>query len=309
MTRGGSSNRRWQGILPLLVVFAATVADAAREDVYVPEELRPWVDWVLQDKEYLDCPFFFDQGDAAVDHFVCTWPGELELDVTGAGANFSQRWTVYAREQWVPLPGDGNVWPEQVTANGQPIEVVLQGKVPSVRVAPGQYTLEGRFSWNEAPRVLNVPASTGLLSLTLDGRPVARPERNHSSVWLAERETQTEAQDSLDVQVYRLVADDVPTRLTSNLHLDVSGNVREVVLGPALPAGFLPLSLDSPLPARLEPDGKLRLQVRPGSWQVRLVARAGGVLNELTLPEGTSSMPDAEIWSYRSNDRLRVTAP
>src|SRR5690606_2351414 len=54
---------------------------------------------------------------------------------------------------------------------------------------------------------------------------------------------------------------------------------------------------------------KLRLQVRPGSWQVRLVARAGGVLNELTLPEGTSSMPDAEIWSYRSNDPLRVTAP
>ena len=311
MTRGKSSNRyRWQGFLPLLpVLFANAVAHAAPDDVYVPEELRPWVGWVLQDKEYLDCPFFFDQAHAAADNFVCTWPGELELDVTGTGAGFSQRWTVYASGQWVPLPGDGNVWPEQVTANGQAVELVLQANTPSVRLAPGQYTLEGRFAWNEAPRVLNVPAKTGLLSLTVDGSPVARPERNQDSVWLAERETQTQAQDSLDVQVYRLVADDVPTRLTSNLNLDVSGNVREVVLGPVLPDALVPLSLDSPLPARLEADGRLRLQVRPGTWQVRLVARGSGVMNEVTLPDGAEQMPDAEIWSYRSNDRLRVTTP
>src|SRR5690606_28050086 len=133
----------------------------------------------------------------------------------------------------------------QVTANGQAVAVVLQGNTPSVRLAPGQYTLAGRFAWSEAPRVLNVPARTGLLSLAVDGSPVPRPERNHDSVWLAEREQQTQAQDSLDVQVYRLVADDVPTRLTTNLNLDVSGNVREVVLGPVLPGGFVPLSLDS----------------------------------------------------------------
>ena len=42
------------------------------------------------------------------------------------------------------------------------------------------------------------------------------------------------------------------------------------LLGPVLPPGFIPLGVASPLPARLEPDGTLRIQVRPGRWQARI---------------------------------------
>ncbi|MGH8167261.1 MAG: hypothetical protein ACREQ1_08485, partial [Woeseiaceae bacterium] len=293
----------------LVLLFAASAADAARTDLDIPAELRPWVGWILQDKEYLDCPFFFDQRQTGRDVFICAWPGELNLTVTAEGGRFTQPWTVYASEEWLPLPGDSNFWPEQVTANGEAVEVMMRGNTPSVRLAPGRYTIAGRFAWNERPRVLPVPPESGLLELTVDGNRVERPERSENSIWLAERETETKAEDTIDVQVYRLVADDVPTRLTTVFTIDVSGSVREELLGPALPAGFVPLALDSALPARLEADGNLRLQLRPGTWEVRLLARAAEVVGEIALPQPSNNLPDSEIWSYRSNDRLRVTVP
>jgi hypothetical protein len=310
MIRGGRAGRLFRLYLSTgACALLASAAGAARDDVYVPDDLAPWVGWVLEDREYLDCPFLFDQQQTVRETFICAWPGELELLVAAGGARFTQVWTVTASDQWVPLPGNAQVWPEQVTADGQAVEVLMQGNTPSVRLAPGRYSIAGRFIWTERPRVLAVPAQTGLLALTVDGEPVARPERTQNSVWLAEREPETKAEDTIDVQVYRLVADDVPTRLTTLFAIDVAGSVREVVLEPALPGGFIPLTLESALPARLEPDGKLRLQVRPGSWEVRLLARGSGVLEELALPTPISNLPDAEIWSYRRNDRLRVTVP
>jgi hypothetical protein len=187
------------------------VCHAARGDVYVPDDLRPWLGWILEDREYLDCPFFFDQPQSGRDVFICAWPGELNIEVDGAGARFSQPWSVYASEQWLPLPGDGDVWPEQVTVNGQAVEVLLQGNTPSIRLAPGRYTVSGRLGWEERPRDLKVPPQTGLLALTIDGNAVVRPERGRNSVWLAARETESRTEDRIAVQVYRLVADDVPT--------------------------------------------------------------------------------------------------
>ena len=305
MVRDHFFQLRLAGVLALLAF--TPVSDAAPSDVYVPDELEPWVGWILHDRGYLDCPFYFVRQQSERDVFICAWPGELRLDVDETGAGFSQTWAVYGDDQWLPLPGDGNVWPEQVTANGQEAEVLLRGNTPSVRLAPGRYTISGRIGWTERPRELTVPPQTGLLALSIDGNPVMRPERSRNSVWLAPREAEAKAEDRIDVQVYRLVADDVPTRLTTVFEIDVAGSVREVLLAPALPGGFVPLALDSALPARLESDGQLRLQVRPGRFEVRLLARGSGVLDEIALPSPESHLPDAEIWSYRSNDRLRVT--
>src|SRR5690606_31117320 len=70
-----------------------------------------------------------------------------------------------------------------------------------------------------------------------------------------------------------------------------------------------PTALAGGLPARLEGDGRLRLQVRPGTFEVRLDARAADVLNEIPVPRPVSHLPGTEIWSYRGNDRLRVATP
>lgn len=293
-------------LVPISLLLPAIVL---AQDPYVPEDLQDWQRWVLHDKEYRGCPFFFDRGATERDDYVCAWPGRLELRVDARGGEFTQPWSVYAKEQWLQLPGNTDYWPHQVTANGRNVAVVLRDRVPSVLLPPGDYRLSGSFAWDERPGDLSLPWQTGLLSLTVDGKAVARPERNNQSVFLGERRQQSQARDSVSSNVYRLVQDDVPTRLTTRLQILVSGSVREELFGPLLPDGFTPLTLDSQLPARLEPDGKLRVQVRPGSWNLEITARANGVLDTISLREPESNLPDAEIWSYAANDSLRVTAP
>ncbi len=302
-----NSNLAWRVLLMSVLMLPG--AASAQDEVYVPDDLEPWTSWVLHGREYLGCPFLFDSAATARDSFLCAWPGELELAVDAGGARFSQGWTVYAEEQWIPLPGSGELWPEQVTVDGQGIAVTLRDSRPHLRLAPGRHAVAGRLRWDERPRTLPVPPETGLLQLTVDGNRIARPERNGNAVWLGERATPREAANALGVQVYRLVADDVPTRLLTRFTIEVSGGMREERLAPALPEGFVPLSLASKLPARYEAGGELLLQVRPGTWSVELAARADGVRGQIALPEPAANLPDTEIWSYASNDALRVTVP
>ena len=292
----------------LVTLFFFLVSATAAAQVYVPDELQDWQQWVLKDKEYRSCPFYFDRSVDQPEAFVCSWPGELQLDVDGSGARFSQQWTVYAKEQWVVLPGGSDYWPDRVTVNDQAIEVIAHNNHPSIKLAPGSWRVSGRFEWDERPGVLRVPPQSGLISLTVDGKRVERAEMSRAGVFLTERKQDARARDSVRTIVHRLVADDIPTRLHTRLQIDVSGSVREEIFGPILPAGFAPLSISSPLPAKLEADGNLRLQVRPGRWTIMLSARGAGVEDSITRPPGGRNLADDEIWSYQSNDPLRVTA-
>jgi len=295
-------------ILRLIVVSLLFASVSAAAQDYVPEELRGWQAWVLKDREYHDCPFYFDRNIAERKDFVCAWPGRLQLTVSAAGAEFQQPWTVYAEERWIALPGSVEYWPDAVTVNDQAIEVISRNNVPSVRLAPGRYRVAGRIDWDERPGVLRLPAESGLVALTVDGRKVGRPEIDRNGVFLGDRRRDSRTVDSVRSEVHRLVADSVPTRLITQLQIDVSGSVREALFGPVLPAGFVPLNIQSELPAKLEADGNLRLQVRPGRWTIYVTARGPGVLNEIERQAPGTNMPATEIWSYQSNDRLRVTA-
>ena len=290
-------------VLPVLLVTAATAAQD-----YVPEDLQDWQQWVLKDKEYRDCPFYFNRSAADRRDFVCAWPGQLQLSVAASGGEFTQQWTVYAKEQWISLPGGADYWPDAVTVNDRSIEVIARNEVPSVRLAPGTYRIAGRFEWDERPGVLRLPPESGLVALNVDGRKVDRPELDRNGIYLGERKRDTRVVNSVRAEVHRLVVDEVPTRLITQLQIDVSGSVREELFGPILPDGFVPLNIHSPLPAKLEADGNLRFQVRPGRWTIYLTARGPDVMNSIVRQAAGTNLPESEIWSYQSNDRLRVTA-
>jgi hypothetical protein len=297
-----------QKIITFLVLSLLALSAGAAAQDYIPDELRGWQKWVLKDREYRDCPFYFNRGAADRDDFLCAWPGALKLDATATGARFSQQWTVHGKDQWVSLPGSSEHWPDRVLANDRPVEVIARQNVPGIRLSPGNWNITGRFAWDERPGVLPVPAESGLLELTWNGRTVERPSLDRNGVFLGERERETRAVDAVRTVVYRLVADDIPTRLVTEMQIDISGAVREEQFGPILPEGFVPMSLQSALPAKIEADGVLRVQVRPGRWTVRITARAGAVADTITANSAGSNMPDSEIWSYQVNNRLRVTA-
>ena len=296
---------RISGLMLICLLLPLTAQSA---DVHVPDELQGWQDWVLHEREYRDCPFYFNGSAAAQGDFVCAWPGLLDIAVGVDGGRFSQQWSVYAQDAWLPLPGSGDYWPHDVTVNGDPAVVVERDGGPAVRVAPGRYRLSGSFAWDERPGVLPIPARSGLVALSVNGKRVERPERSPRGLFLGEREPDTLARDSVEAEVYRLLADDVPTRMTTILRINVAGGIREELFGPVLPEGFVPMRIDSALPVRLEADGQLRAQVRPGRWQITLMARAPSAVDSVSRPRAGRNLPDTEIWSYQSNDRLRVTA-
>jgi hypothetical protein len=294
--------------LRLILMWLLLPLAAHSAEVFVPDELQGWQEWVLHGQEHRDCPFFFNRGAADRGDFVCAWPGLLDVSVDADRGNFTQQWTVYAEESWLPLPGDAAFWPHRVTANGRSVAVVDRNGTPSVRLAPGSYSLAGSYEWDERPGALKIPDQSGLIALTVNGTRVERPERNRAGLFLGERQRETKARDSVGAEVYRLVTDLIPTSLTTVIRIDVAGGVREELFGPILPAGYIPVSMQSELPARLEADGNLRVQVRPGRWTITLTARAPDVVNSITLPAPETNLPDTEVWSYRSMDRLRVTA-
>ena len=300
------------GLVALAIFCSLAGSWAARAQNAIPPALRDWQGWVLRGEEFRRCPFASTADTAAgepvdADEFRCVWPERLTLAVDSRGGTFSQRWQVFA-ESWVQLPGDDENWPREVRLNGAPAAVVAVDDVPSVRLAPGTYTLSGRFEWSSRPESLALPDTTAIVDLIVDGARVAQPERPDGGVWLGKRRS-TEQAAAMEVQVYRLVRDEIPVYLLTRIRLNVAGEAREEVLGRALPDGFTPLSLTGDLPARLERDGTLRVQLRAGSHEVLLYARGTSVAETLARPENaTGKWPKEEIWSFAVNDTLRVAA-
>jgi len=295
-------------VVPLavsLLLLMSFDAQAQRLDPkQAPEPLRPWTSWVLAGNPEALCPAF--QGSAEEVH--CAWPTALSLSLREKGGHFEQHWHLDARE-WVPLPGDAVRWPLDVTEGGKKLVVVEHASVPSVELASGEHTIVGVFAWDSLPDSLQVPPQTGIVSLLLDEARVGEPRRDQTGqVFLQKTSVETEG-ERLEIVVHRRVTDDVPLLLTTRVVLNVSGKSRELVLGKALPSGFTPMSITSELPARIEPDTRLRVQARPGTWTIEITARSEGPVAELARPAPDGPWRDGEeVWVFEAKSALRLTS-
>jgi hypothetical protein len=294
--------RRLRGISATLLLWLLPLS--ALPQSFIPKELEGWQSWVLQDRPFLRCPFFANTDGTQKENRVCALPGRLTLELTQSGGRFAQSWLTFS-EGWVPLPGNLDNWPAEVSVNGAPGAVVSREGIPQLYAAAGTLNLVGQFHWAHRPESLAIPDQAGLIALTVDGQKVEQLERADGAVWLG-KHRDVEVAKQMDVQVYRLLTDGIPLRLDTRIMLRVTGDPREEVLPGVLPGGFEAAALRSPLPARLVPDGSLRLQVRAGNWTVELAGRAAENLAKISLAAAQGSWPKQEIWTYRSNDRLRV---
>ena len=269
----------------------------------VPPPLRDWQGWVLHDVPQHACPFVATQGPGNVQ---CAWPGRLNVEAGKEGGRFSLDLHVDA-PGWIALPGDARNWPQQVSAGARALTVLDRGGEPSVWLEPGDYSLRGELPWSARPARLRVPASIGLVALNVDGAAVNRIERNGDQLTLGEAAEAQRAADALSLRVYRRLEDGLPATLETHLQLNVTGSAREQLLGPALPQGFVATALSGSLPARLESDGRLRIQLRPGQWVLDLSARSTEPLKQVTLKLPAEPWPRQEIWSYQDDTALRST--
>ena len=258
---------------------------------------------MLDGREHLRCPMLDGGGVNAPDGRICVWPGPIDFEAGANGAQFAQSVEVLAAGV-LPLPGDQSAWPQDVTVDGRPAPVVERDGRPHLRLPPGMHRITGRLAWSRMPEAVRLPGSVSLVALTVNGVRVALPERAGDSLRLGAVREQAQV-DQLDVQIYRKLTDSVPGLLHTRLTFNVAGRPREELVGPLLPADFAPMRLDGPLPARLQADGRLRVQVRPGTWTLELTARSASALETIRRPDSGVA---EEVWSFEAVDRLRAAA-
>jgi hypothetical protein len=291
------------GLLLYLVSLSLWAAPLLPQNVPLP--LQPRFNWVLHDTQEQNC--FFNYSKTAR---YCHWPSRLILDVNTKQATFSQQWQV-DNAGFLMLPGNAKYWPQQVEINHEAALVADRSGVPSVFAPKGQLTIQGQFRWEQRPEFLQIPTNTALVALTIDGTKVTIPHLDAKGrLWLRQRgissDGETAEENRLDMRVYRRIIDDIPLQLITHLELDVAGRHREVVLGPIMLDKHQAMSLNSPLPAKLETDGSLRLQVRPGLWTLTLHTRQESVTNQLTLTPSDGQWVNEEVWVFEARNDLRL---
>jgi hypothetical protein len=289
------------------LMLSLLISPAPRAD-NIPPPLQPWIDWVLHDHQNASCPPKYNQPfEKQGLKIICRWPSHLTLNVNATQAEFSQKWQIHSAG-WIVLPGSAKHWPQSVQINDTAALVADRGGVPSVFVPKGKLTIQGQFHWERQPKFLQIPANTGLIALTIEDTPITIPQLDtQGRLWLRQRHDQKTAEENrLEMRVYRRIIDDIPLQVTTRIEIDVAGQFREVVLGSAMLNNHTAMSLDSPLPARLEANGQLRLQVRPGSWTLSLHTRQAGATNSLTRASSNGQWVDEEIWVFEARHDLRL---
>jgi hypothetical protein len=273
----------------------------------IPAALQDWQGWVLKKHPEIHCPFLYNDAQRS-----CVWSSELHINASTQGAQFTQRVETFA-DSWVRLPGGAGFWPENLhDANNSLTQDKLvireRAGIPEIFLSPGRYTLQGDIRWSSIPRTLSIPPASGIIKLQLNGTAVPIPSlESDSQLWLTATQNSQETlqQDSLQVRVFRKLDDGIPLKISTRLQLDVSGKERELQLGQLLLTGFTPILFNSSLPARLEADGKLRVQVKPGSWEIELQMQSTQPLTHLGYKALDERWPQQEIWVVASQPALR----
>lgn len=298
--RSGNWRRAlWAALLALAAAAPAAAADNDVKDL--PPQLRPWVDWVLAGESGRDCPRLVGSNAKA-----CVWPYALSLDVDDDGGRFLLKVRNDGEKTRVALPGDDKHWPLDVTADRK-ARVVEGQALPQLALESGRFEVRGNFKWDRLPERLAIPSEVGLVRLKVRGKERRRFERDGATLWLEKQRADEAQEDRLEVVVHRRIRDGVPLVVTTSISLEVSGAGREEFIGPALLPDFVPLRLNAQLPARVEDDGRIRVQVRPGTHVIELDAYLAAAPKTLNKPQVTNdaNWPPREVWVFDAAPNLR----
>ncbi|VUD59639.1 hypothetical protein TDB9533_02728 [Thalassocella blandensis] len=296
-----------------LLIFTSLSAGmpAYARVVDVPAPLKPWREWVLHDFDYVQCPFLYQTASVS-GAYDCIWVNTTSLKVDERGVDFTVNAELFA-ERWLSLPGNDEYWPVNVTVQKSGRREVIPVRAvegqPQILLPSGKHQIHGQITWHTIPANLAMPSNSGLVSLQMQGKQITKPEiDNAGQLWLKKstQENKLQERDSQKIQVFRLLRDDNPATLVTRVVLDISGAAREIETGEILLADFVPLSLESSLPARIENNKNLRVQVKPGRWEIELVSRYTRPLNSISFNAGNEFWPQTELWAFVANRSLRT---
>ncbi|MCE0556955.1 hypothetical protein [Motilimonas sp. E26] len=273
------------------------LAQAADDPALSPS----WQQWVEERHPELDCPWLM----SASKQRVCSWPAQFKGELISEGMRFEMQVEVFSRASEVRLPGNQSHWPTQLLVNQQPALVLDKGGKPYVQLSKGRHLITGTYLWSRLPTSLALPDDLALLNIVKNDQRFPTTINNNQLIF-AQKLTGTEsAKDTLRVEVYRMLSDDVPMGLTTQIKLFVSGKSREVEIGQVSWDNIKTLQLESNLPARLEENGMLRVQVKPGVHEIKLQSRVVGNITSFQTNKLSTAWPEHEYISFASDPHWR----
>ncbi|MBF0352297.1 MAG: hypothetical protein HQM11_14790 [SAR324 cluster bacterium] len=297
----------WSVLLFLLLSATSSIKAEPTSIKNLPEALKPWVPWVLHEQKQQNCPFLYNQ----FQQRHCVWPYSLKIYAHETGGRFIQALDVY-QAGWTELPGKSGHWAQNVTIKGKPVPVRQLDNRSEVWLDAGTHEIEGLWEWDTLPEFLEISPNTGLIELWVGKTEIRTPRFDtQGMLWLnqpADKATPPPVveEDSVRFRVFRLIEDQVPLLIHTHLELDVSGKTREIEIDPGTFGKTIAFALNSPLAVRMEENHSMKIQVRPGHWNIRYSVRSSEPLNQLRVESRDDRMPKQEIWSFFSHPELRV---
>jgi hypothetical protein len=268
-----------------------------------PDPFDWWSDWVSERHNDLYCPWQMSEPAAR----VCIWPGSLDMELRDKGLRFTYSVEVFRDSAMVALPGSVKHWPMAVTTGGKKARVIDKSNSPYVKLESGVHELTGEFRWNSRPGSIAVPASIALVSISESGQKTT-PDRRNGQVVLSQNKAPAKAEkrNSISVDVFRKLIDGVPMILDTQLVLSVSGSPREIRLGQLAWDGTEVANFNSPLPAKIEDNGDIRIQVIPGKHTVSIRSLIKDSPDLLVSPyKTTKNWPEFEYVSFQGDSNVR----
>lgn len=271
----------------------------------IPNALSPWIPWVMESNEEYACPFINRSDFSNQKNHLCAWSSTLTLAVKNNSASFKQSWQVLAKS-FVPLPGNSQHWPLSVKVNNSSLPVVLHQGKPAIELAIGSYNITGQFEWPKIPSSISIPRQYAFVQMSINGKKISFPKIEQNELWLQALEPSQEKQSSIDVSVARRVTDGSYISLDTYIALNVSGKIREVILGKVLPKGVELIGIESKLSSFLDADGLLHVKLKPGTWQIMVRGYAKQTLLTWQRPSVSHYWPKDEIWVFEGDESLRL---
>ncbi len=296
---------RWtRKITAIFVAALLTLAfgEALLAEPYIPDQLKPWRQWVEESDRESACALL-------VNEKQCLWPATLKLELNDKGGSFEYGISLDTALD-VILPGSDEVALRSASLLGGgvlPLYWSESGR-PQTHLGVGSYDIRGTFVWDKLPASLPVPQGIALVSLVLNGKVVAGPRLDQEGLlWLRDDSgAQVAESDSLSLEVFRLLADGVPFKISTYLSLKVTGKAREIQLKQIVLPNTKPVNIESALPFEFDKDDSLSLQVRAGEFVVRVDSMMAAPPEELSLPSAAlEQWPREEIWFWRPAESIR----
>ena len=214
-------------IIFILLILLCPSLVLATFNIAIPEPLQPWKGWVLHDEKHIDCVTPYNNSQ----NRLCIWQSNLKLDLTDSQGTFSFNLQTDT-SGFVSLPGNLEYWPQQVKVGDKFAAVVSKNNLPHIYLTPGSYLVSGQFLYERMPQILTIPKNMAIVALNINGRPVEKITRHQDGrLWLSTQVADvkdSQKENSLSIQVYRLFQDTIPMQSQTLLRLKITGQTREV---------------------------------------------------------------------------------